>query len=429
MDKRFVNLFDLTEAEAIALLDTPTDQLGEDDSRYVAVSHLINFPSEGAIAALVRAVNRVEDNLENRIVRRKALESLGRLKAVSALPVMQACLTDEDNYAVENAVWAIAEIGGSEPAAITADLLEQVSAVLTRPGQTYRVVIQTLAALNYLPALERIRPWMQAEDKPIASAAIAAVCRLTRDNHLMPGVVELLQDSNVYARRLCIQDLIDTGYYPALPEIAACPVSLVFRLRGLRLLAESGLARGAISFAQVQPLLDQVLRDHPEDINLVHEYDQPPSLEFLMRELYETDFGRCYLATQTVLEAYPEQAPQALQSTYDTEAYADYGAHYHVIKLWGWLRHRDAYDLLALNLNHPQPQFQKSRAAAALALAELEDPAAIPLLKSCLDTRIWDLRYATLMALEKLGDRTAHAQLAEDPDLLLRSRATMPVIT
>ena len=45
-NKRFFNIFNLTETEAIDLLDTPCDQLAEDESRYVAASHLINFPTE-----------------------------------------------------------------------------------------------------------------------------------------------------------------------------------------------------------------------------------------------------------------------------------------------------------------------------------------------------------------------------------------------
>jgi bilin biosynthesis protein len=53
-------------------------------------------------------------------------------------------------------------------------------------------------------------------------------------------------------------------------------------------------------------------------------------------------------------------------------------------------------------LYNKEPQFQKSRAAAAIALGELGDPQAIPELKKAPETRLWDLKYAVLMALEKL---------------------------
>ncbi|HEY9656825.1 MAG TPA: HEAT repeat domain-containing protein, partial [Allocoleopsis sp.] len=184
MDKRFFNLFNLTEEQSIALLDTPQDQSNEGNSRYMAASHLVNFPSERSINALIRAVQTMDPALDNRIVRRKAVETLGRLQAKQALPVIRACLADDDCYTVENAVWAIGEIGTTDAA-----ILEEIAQLLDKPGQLYRVIIHTLAKLNYQPALERIRLFVDANDPPVASAAITAVCRLTGDYTSMHQVV------------------------------------------------------------------------------------------------------------------------------------------------------------------------------------------------------------------------------------------------
>ncbi|WP_223265283.1 HEAT repeat domain-containing protein [Nostoc sp. 'Peltigera membranacea cyanobiont' 210A] len=108
MDKRFFKMFGLTEEEAIAIIDTPLEQLEDASDKYIAVSHLINFPTEQSIAALLRAIETSNpDELDHRIVRRKAVESLGRLQAQSALPVIRQCLKDDDIYTVENTVWAI----------------------------------------------------------------------------------------------------------------------------------------------------------------------------------------------------------------------------------------------------------------------------------------------------------------------------------
>lgn len=417
MDKRFFNIFNLTEDQAIKILDTPQNQLDEDDSRYIAASHLVNFPTERSINALMRAVQQTDSSLDNRIVRRKSVESLGRLQATQALPVIRTCLADEDSYTVENAVWAIAEIGTND-----SDILEEVAQLLEKPGQTYRVIIHTLAKLNYKPALERIRKFVDDDDPPIASAAIAAVCRLTNDYTHMPKVVALLQHPNVFARRLSIQDLIDAKYHQAIPNITRCPVSLVFRLRAIRMLADARVPEKVITFADIQPYLEQTLRDHPNDLDLVHKYDQPPTLSFLVQQLYETDFGRCYLATKTILEQHSDTAPAALLAAYAQEASNDYGAHFHVVKLFGWLKHLPAYDLLIEALHNPQPQFQKSRTAAAIALGELGDSRAIPELKKSLETKIWDLKYATLMALEKLGDTSAWEIAANDQDWLIRAK-------
>ena len=418
MDKRFFNFFNLTEDQAIALLDTPQEQISENDSRYIAAAHLVNFPTAESINALIRAVQQTDPALDNRIVRRKAVETLGRLQAVQALPVIHDCLSDDDCYTVENAAWAIGEIRTQDAA-----ILEDIAGLLDKPDQTYRVIIHTLVKLDYQPALERIRRFIDSADLPTVSAAITAVCRLTRDQTQMGRVVAMLQHTNVLARRLSIQDLIDARYYAAIPDIACCPVSLVFRLRGIRMLAEAGIASGVITFAQIQPHLEQSLRDHPSDLALVHSYDQLPDITFLIRELYDTDFGRCYLATQTILNHYSEDAPTALLATYAEEATQDYGAHFHVMKLFGWLNYAPAYDLLIEALHNKQPQFQKSRAAAAIALAELGDPHAIPDLKTCLDTKIWDLKYAALMALDRLGDTSGYEQVIDDDDWLIQEKA------
>lgn len=418
MDKRFFKLFDLSEDEAIALLDTPLDQLSEEDSRYVAASHLVNFPTERSINALLRALQQTDPSLDNRIVRRKSIETLGRLQALQALPAICTCLADEDRYTVENAVWAIGEIGTQDPA-----ILENVTQLLDRPEQLYRAIIQTLAKLNYQPALDRIRRFVNDPDAPTASAAIAAVYRFTGDPSLMERVVGYLQHPNVFTRRLSIQDLADARYYQAIPEIACCPVSLIFRLRGLRILADAGVPTGAIAFETIQPYLEQTLRDHPSNLKLVHSHAHVLPLSVLIRELYETDFGRCYLATKTILEHYPEEAPAALFETYAEAAHVDYGAHFHVVKLFGWLRHAPAYDLLIEALHNRQPQFQKSRAAAAIALAELGDVRAIPELQTCLQTPIWDLKYATLMALEQFGESGSGAIATTDQDWLIKAKA------
>ncbi|MEH1918855.1 HEAT repeat domain-containing protein [Nostoc sp.] len=420
MDKRFFKMFGLTEEEAIAIIDTPLEQLEDASDKYIAVSHLINFPTEQSIAALVRAIeNSNPDELDHRIVRRKAVESLGRLQAQSALPVIRQCLKDDDIYTVENTVWAIGEIGTKEP-----EILEEIAQLLDKAGQIYRVIIHTLANADYQPSLERVRKFTLSEDEPTRSAAIATLCRFTGDYSQITEVIALLQSSSVNARRGCIQDLIDSRYYKAIPEIARCPVSLVFRLRGLRMLLDVGVPSGEISFTEIQPYLEQVLYDHPNDLDLVHEYDATPVLDFVINELYETDFGRCYLATKTLLDIYSQEAPAALLATYGDKAYNDYGAHYHVMKLFGWLKYAPAYDLLIENLHNREPQFQKSRAACAIALGELGDSRAIPEIKICLNTPIWDLKYACLLALDRLGDSSGREICTSDRDWLIRAKAT-----
>lgn len=417
MDNRFSNIFNLTEDQAIALLKQPLNKEDGTSERYVGAAHLINFPTERSINALIEAVKDLDPALANRIARRKAVESLGRLKATQALPILKTCLGDPDPLTVENAVWAIGEIGTEDES-----ILEAIANLLTKPHQTYRVIIHTLANFNYLPALERIKPFATHDDKSIASAAIASVARLGNDYSQMDEVVEFLQHSDINTRRACIQDLIDTEYYAAISAIAKAPISIAFRLRGIRLLAAKGLATGRVNFAEIEPSLDSIIRDRPQDIDLVHEYDQPPELEFLIKELYHTDFGRCYLASKTILEIYPQEAVAALLQTYKEEAHNDYGAHFHVVKLLGLLKHQASYDLIVEALHNTSPQFQKSRAAAAIALGNLQAVQAIPLLKQTLDTPIFDLKYACLLALEQLGEN-CWSEVVDDQNLLIKTKA------
>jgi bilin biosynthesis protein len=131
--------------------------------------------------------------------------------------------------------------------------------------------------------------------------------------------------------------------------------------------------------------------------------------------LYGTDFGRCYLASKTLIDHCPESAPAAMLESYRAEGYNDYGAHYHMMRLFGWLKMTEAYDLLIEALNNKAPQFQKSRVAAAIALGELADTRAVEALQEALAVPIWDLQYAALMALEKFG------LLCEKASLRLRS--------
>ncbi|NJR71374.1 MAG: HEAT repeat domain-containing protein [Synechococcales cyanobacterium CRU_2_2] len=417
-DKRFLGMFGLSEAEAIRLLDAPMGS-EEGQSRYVAACELANYPTAGAIAALTRAIENTAPELNNRIVRRKAVETLGRLKASQALPIIGDCLKDEDNYTVENAVWSIGEIGTDDESVLAA-----MAALLDKPEQTYRVIIHTLAKLGYQTGVEKIRGFVDHEDKTIASAAMTAIARLTGDRALLQTVTEFLFHPNVYTRRLCIQDLIDAQYWEAIPEIAKAPVSVVFRLRGIRALADAGHAAGKLSFTEVQPPLEKALYDHPQDITMVHEYDPPPTLAFLIDELFQTDFGRCYLGSQILLTEHRDAAKAAVMAAYMDKARSDYGAHYHVMKLMGWLKLDMAYGLIVSEgLNNPQPQFLKSRYAAALTLGELGDRAAIAPRQACLDSPLWTLKYAALLALEKLGDRSGLDIASQDDDWLIRAKA------
>ncbi|MCY4360278.1 MAG: HEAT repeat domain-containing protein, partial [Cyanobacteria bacterium MAG APA_bin_95] len=146
---RFRNLFPgLSQAEALATLRKPLEELEDVSDRYLAAAHLVNFPDERTVAALMTCAADCHPAQAQRIARRKAVESLARMGARQALPVIQSCLNSEDTYLVENAVWALAELE-AEPDAVTNALLQ----LLKDGRQNRRVVAQTAARLGIQEAV------------------------------------------------------------------------------------------------------------------------------------------------------------------------------------------------------------------------------------------------------------------------------------
>ena len=135
------------------------------------------------------------------------------------------------------------------------------------------MIIQTLVKLDYKPSVDRIKRFTTAADEPTRSAAIAAVYRFTGDVADIGQIVQLLQSQNVNSRRAAIQDLMDATYALAIPDIVKCPVSVVFRLRGIRFLAQPGVESGEIDFATVMPSLDAAIAEDRKSTRLNSSHD------------------------------------------------------------------------------------------------------------------------------------------------------------
>ncbi len=421
---RFQNLFPgLSQAEALATLRKPLEELEDVSDRYLAAAHLVNFPNEQTMTALMACAADDHPAQAQRIARRKAVESLARLGARQALPVIQDCLNSGDTYLVENAVWALAELQ-AQPEVVTEPLLQ----LLKDGRQNRRVVAQTVARLGIREAVSPLEALRQEEDPLLVTAVTAALARLTGNKDDLADLESYLLHPDVTVRRGVIQDLMDAQAFGALAAIAAAPVSPVFRLRGVRGLADQQHQHGVVQAGGLLPLVDRILRDDPATITLVHRYDTTPNLDFLVEELYGTDFGRVYLAMATLMAAAKNATAKddtlaALTRSFADRGWNDYGAHYHMIKLFGWLGDPQPLPLVREALANRRPQFQKSRPAAALTLARLDRRQAAPVLQDvACEGSFWELRYAALMALETLGLPPPPATLA-DGDWLVALRA------
>lgn len=417
---RFQNLFPgLGQAEALATLRKPLEELEDVSDRYLAAAHLVNFPDEQTVAALTACAADDHQAQAQRIARRKAVESLARLGARQALPVIQACLSSEDAYLVENAVWALAELQ-AQPQVVAEPLLQ----LLQDERQNRRVVAQTVARLGIEGAVAPLEALRQAEDPLLVTAATAALARLTGNKEGLADLESYLLHPDVTVRRAVIQDLMDARAFGALAAVAAAPVSPVFRLRGVRALADQQRQRGLARADVLLPLVDRILWDDPAAVTLVHRYDATPGLDFLVQELYGTDFGRVYLAVATLMTFPKADTLAALTRSFADRGWNDYGAHYHMIKLFGWLGDPQPLPLVREALANRRPQFQKSRPAAALTLARLDPQnAGAALQDAACEGSFWELRYAALMGLEKLGLPAAPTALLGDSDWLVALRA------
>ena len=400
MKNHVTPLFDLTEEQAINILKTPLDELVDSSAHYLAVSNLAFYKSETAIDILIETVKNIEDKLYDPITRRKAVESLGKLKAVKSLPILSNCLDDDDKYLVEMAVMSIAEIKTND-----SEILEKITSLLDKPNYNYRKIIQALTKLNYQLAIPKIKKFTTSASENLASVSIASLARLTGDFSNMHKITTFLHHAKVNDRRDCIQDIIDGEYYEGLKDIIQCPISIVFRLKSLRLMIQLDKNKNQLSFIQIKTYLEQVLIDHVKDLKFISKYNKVPSLDFLINELYDTDFERAYLASKYIIDLYSQEAPALLIKSFQEKAYKHYNAHYHFIKLFGWLKYIPAYDLLVNEaLKNQSSQFQKSRIAGAIALGEIGEKKAIDELKITLNNSLYDLQYACIIALEKLGE-------------------------
>lgn len=430
---------------AIAILDEPLGSLSARDDRFIAAERLKFFPSVDSTQALIRFVDSFDtENLdqyciEDRVSRRKAVESLGRhggeYLPEKVLQLLEKTLKDPDAYMVEVSVWTLGQLklGNVESSDLLAIVTEQT---LPRGDVNQRVIVQTLLKAKYKPALPAIRKLINSEDMPLRSAALSAVAVLEKNPDVMQPVIDILQDDNLNVRRAAIEDVTLARYTPALPAVVHCPNSIVLRARAARVLLDTRKKAGEWKDGKlsedVSIMIDKLIWDHPNDIDLLgikKETKKARNMERNIRQLYKNDFISPYVASRTLAEDYREEkgglAGAAVLNSYNELKYFDYFAAYHVYKTIGWLQYQPGYDLLLENAENLPPRFFNHQAGAATALAELGNKNAIPILqKIARESNIWELRYACLIAVERLGDdRVLRKELMDDVDWLLSARA------
>ena len=434
---RFDNLHPgLSQDEALRILALPVEQLESGSDRYMATSHLINFPGERSEQALLNLLEENDESQPTRLAKRKAVEVLARLGCTAALAPIGVCLFSKDPYLVENAAWALQQLGCQDPA-----IQNRMITLLADPDQNRRVLAQSLAGLGVKNALPAIAALQDNESPGVRGAALAAVATLNGENVRISELAELLFLPNQMDRQSAIQDVINAEAVPLLGHVLEAPVSPVFRLRALRLLWPG--AEPHCHDLSLLETIDRLLWDHPDSVSLVHRYEEIPENSFLIDELFGTDFSRCYLALQTLASGVVPELWPLLEQRWLEEAHNDYGAHYFFLRLFGqignWGDAQSKVEVLCESAIHNRrPQFLKSRPAGILALMRVNPSRLRPLLRNLVEAKVepnWECRYVALMAYQTLlqegtaldaGEKAAILSTS-DPDLFVECKRSLVV--
>ena len=392
----------MTQEDALKILGTPIENLNLDSDYYMAVAHLINFPGLVTEKALLNIAQNESSNQAVRLARRKAIEVLARLRCVRATSVMKSCLLSEDQYLVENAVWGLQQLCCQD-----INVHQIMINLLSKNSQNRRVVIQSLASLGVADALAPIESLLDDEQTSVRSAACSAVIQLSGKRALLSSLKRYLASPKSMDRQSVIQDIIDCHGFEILPSVLSTPVSPVFRLRAISALWQDMRDRPIGKFVAIW--LDNLFKDDPNCLKLLHRYDSTPCKRFLLEELFQADFSRCYLALRTLSSCDPDNLWPLIVDFWHKRINTDYSAHYFLIQLFrlvrDWrLQHIDMIkNILISSILDQRPQFAKSRPPSILALSQVQPSTSLSFMREwCSEQKMpdWQCRYAALMTLD-----------------------------
>ena len=421
---------ELDQSSTINILLKDVNDVDSESDYYMAVSHLVNFPDSVSIQALMSFLEYSSPARSVLLAQRKAVEVLARLGAVEAESAIASCLRSLDIYMIENAAWALAELNCQEPSvhSLMTELVQDTS-------QNQRVLIQSLAKLNVTLAIPAIKNLLKSDQPSVRGAAIAAMVRLSGERSNLQELGEHLFYQNQMVRQCAVQDIIDSDASELLSDLLQAPISPSFRLRAIQFFIsqKKNLELNQLYIAAI----DQVLRDDPRKIAVLHSFSETIPVEILLQNLFHPDFSRCYLAMNSLLQCSPDEVWRHVKPIWNSKIHNDYGAHYFLIQLFGLMKGWNLKDknlirkLLLEAVFDLRPQFKKSPPAALLSFSRLfpgecDQIFQIWLLPS--QTSSWICRYSALLAIESDHSLTSYSdQIRElalsDPEFLVRCKA------
>ena len=193
--------------------------------------------------------------------------------------------------------------------------------LLSDPNQNRRILVQSLAVLDETSLNPILKKFIQKEDLSLIEkgAAIAASYKISGEKDNLYILKNNLFDKNQNNRQCAVQDIIDAQLYDFIPHLIRSPISPSLRFRALDLLASEN------SIENNNKYIDQIINNDLYTVNILHSYSGIPKIEFLIEELFHTDFSRSYLALKILLDQDPNKIWPLIQVSL-ARLKKDYGA-------------------------------------------------------------------------------------------------------
>ena len=137
-------------------------------------------------------------------------------------------------------------------------------------------------------AIPAIKNLLKSDQPSVRGAAIAAMVRLSGERSNLQALGDHLFDPNQMVRQCTVQDIIDSDASELLSDLLQAPISPSFRLRAIQSFINQ--KKNLESNQPYIAAIDQILRDDPRKIAVLHSFSETISAEILLQNLFHLFF-------------------------------------------------------------------------------------------------------------------------------------------
>ena len=400
----FNNLPRISKREAINILKKPISKTKLSSDYYKAVFHLANFPCLESEIILLDFIKYDYEQLEFRIARRKAIEVLAFFNCKKAIPTIADYLQNEDSYLVETAIWSLGKLKCND-----IEIINQICFKLYEKFDNKRVVIQALTELGVTKEIEKIR--LLSKDRKssyaVKGASLAALVRLCGEKDKLIELKDFLRLSNQNDRHCAVQDIVNAGQLSIIPFLIKAPISPSFKIQAIdSLWFDKSLYSENVNLIDS---IDSAIIDDPKKIETLKINNFKTEINFLIDQLFHTDFNRCYKSLKELQKYPPHQVYYNLNIHWE-RAKLDYGAIYFFINAYKFLLKNGFYNESLLEkveflLSDYWPDHMKFKSSAIEVLGRLNNSKFYDYSHRFADEKLtpfWKNRYTYLIVLEEI---------------------------